>query len=516
MSIVVEMKHICKVYPNGVVANDGVDFVVHKGEIHALIGENGAGKSTLMHILYGLFPQTSGDLIINGKARRFSSPRDAIAAGVGMIHQHFMLIPSFTVAQNVVLGFEPNKKGFVDEDAAVEITKNLSKQFGLKVEPEALVKHISVGMQQRVEILKLLYQGADILILDEPTAVLTPQETKDLFISIRQLVNLGKTVIFITHKLNEVQEVSERFTIMRRGKHVMAMETKGVTREQMASYMVGREVFLQTRKQPCRPGDEVLTVENLSYMDEQGVARLQHINFSIRAGEIVGIAGVEGNGQTELVEIISGLREATSGSVRIHGQELLGKTPRQIRNTGLGHIPENRSSNGYAAKVTIEENLIIDRYWRPPFSRHLQMNQEHIINNAKRMIEQFDIRVQDGKQLAGECSGGNIQKVIIARELSSDVVLLIAAQPTRGVDVGATEYIRDLIMQQRTQGMAVLLGFQDLSADLSEVIDLSDRIVTVFEGTITGSFNNDPPISEEEVGLYMLGIRRQQGEHINA
>lgn len=512
MSTVVEMRNITKVYPNGVVANNGVDFVVQKGEIHALIGENGAGKSTLMNILYGLFPQTSGELIINGKSRTFNSPRDAIAAGVGMIHQHFMLIPSFSVAQNVVLGFEPKKKGFVDEDAAIEITKRLSNQFGLKVEPETLVKDISVGMQQRVEILKLLYQGADILILDEPTAVLTPQETKDLFVSVRQLVNMGKTVIFITHKLNEVQEVSERFTVMRRGKHVMAMETKGVTREQMASYMVGREVFLQTKKPPCEPGDEVLNVSGLSLMDAQGIPRLLDVNFSIRAGEIVGIAGVEGNGQTELVEIISGLREATSGSVMILGQELLGKTPREVRNAGLGHIPENRTSNGYAAKVTIEENLIIDRYWRSPFSRHFQMDQEVITNNAKKMIEQFDIRVQDGKQLAGECSGGNVQKVIIARELTSDVVLLIAAQPTRGVDVGATEYIRDLIVKQRTQGMAVLL----VSADLSEVINLSDRIITVFEGEVTGNFMNNPPISEEEVGLYMLGIKRQQGEDTNA
>jgi simple sugar transport system ATP-binding protein len=299
---------------------------------------------------------------------------------------------------------------------------------------------------------------------------------------------------------------------MRRGKHVMAMETKGVTREQMASYMVGREVFLQTKKPPCEPGDEVLNVSGLSLMDAQGIPRLLDVNFSIRAGEIVGIAGVEGNGQTELVEIISGLRESTSGSVKILGQELLGKTPRGVRNAGLGHIPENRTSNGYAAKVTIEENLIIDRYWRSPFSRHFLMDQEVIINNAKKMIEQFDIRVQDGKQLAGECSGGNVQKVIIARELTSDVVLLIAAQPTRGVDVGATEYIRDLIVKQRTQGMAVLL----VSADLSEVINLSDRIITVFEGEVTGNFMNNPPISEEEVGLYMLGIKRQQGEVTNA
>jgi simple sugar transport system ATP-binding protein len=511
MSTVVEMKQITKIYPNGVVANDGVDFVVQKGEIHALIGENGAGKSTLMNILYGLFPPTSGELIINGKHQRFTSPRDAIAAGVGMIHQHFMLIPSFTVAQNVVLGFEPKKKGFVDEAAASEITSQLSQQYGLKVTPNTLVRDISVGMQQRVEILKLLYQGADILILDEPTAVLTPQETKDLFVSVRQLVNMGKTVIFITHKLNEVQEVSERFTVMRRGKLVMAKETKGVSREQMASYMVGREVFLQTKKPPCIPRDEVLKVSNLSMQDSQGITRLRDISFSIRAGEIVGIAGVEGNGQTELVEIISGLREASSGSVKILDTELLGKNPRQIRNSGLGHIPEDRTANGYAAKVTIEENLIIDRYWRPPFSRHMQLDQDVITKNAKRMIEQFDIRVQDGKQLAGECSGGNVQKVIIARELTSDVVLLIASQPTRGVDVGATEYIRDLIVKQRTAGMAVLL----VSADLSEVINLSDRILTLFEGEITGNFENNPPISEEEVGLYMLGIKRQQGVEIN-
>ncbi len=507
MSAVVEMRNITKIYPNGVVANNGVDFVVQKGEIHALIGENGAGKSTLMNVLYGLIPPTSGELRINGELQRFTSPSDAIAVGVGMIHQHFMLIPSFSVAQNVVLGFEPKRKGFIDEDAAIGITKDLSKQYGLKVFPEALVRDISVGMQQRVEILKLLYQGADILILDEPTAVLTPQETTDLFVSVRKLVSMGKTVIFITHKLNEVQEVSERFTVMRRGKHITAMETKGVTQETMASLMVGREVILQTKKAPCSPGKEVLQVSDLSLCDFQGIPRLRNLNFSIRAGEILGVAGVEGNGQTELVEIISGLREASSGSVKILGNELMGMNPLQIRNYGLGHIPEDRTANGYAAKSTIEENLIIDRYWKQPFSKHGQMHLDVIAKNASSMISQFDIRVKDGKQFAGECSGGNVQKVIIARELSSDIALLIASQPTRGVDVGATEYIRDLIVKQRTEGLAILL----VSADLSEVINLSDRIITMFEGEITGYFENDPPISEEEIGLYMLGIKRQQG-----
>jgi len=507
MGAVIEMKNITKIYPNGVVANAGVDFVVQKGEIHALIGENGAGKSTLMNILYGLIPPTSGELWINGKLQHFSSPSDAIAAGVGMIHQHFMLVPSFTIAQNVVLGFEPKRKGFVDEAAAIAITKEISKQYGLKVVPEDLVRDVSVGMQQRVEILKLLYQGANILILDEPTAVLTPQETVDLFNSIRKLVSMGKTVVFITHKLNEVQEVSERFTVMRRGKHIAAMPTKGISRETMASLMVGRQVILQTEKPPSNPGKEVLKVSDLSFRDHLGVERLKHIGFSIRAGEILGIAGVEGNGQTELVEILSGLREATSGSAAIFDVELLGKTPLQIRTAGLGHIPEDRTANGYASKATIEENLIIDRYWKPPFSKHKQMNIPFIEKNAQAMIEQFDIRVRDGKQLAGECSGGNVQKVIIARELTSKGALLIASQPTRGVDVGATEYIRDLIVKQRSEGLAILL----VSADLSEVINLSDRIITMYEGEITGNFNNDPPMSEEEVGLYMLGIKRQQG-----
>lgn len=512
MSYAVEMRNITKVYANGVVANENVDFVVEKGEVHALIGENGAGKSTLMNVLYGLFPPTSGTIKINQQECHFKSPRDAIKAKVGMIHQHFMLVPSFTAAQNIVLGFEITKGAFVDDQKAIEITKELSTKYGLKIEPTAKVADLSVGMQQRVEILKLLYQGSDILILDEPTAVLTPQEITDLFVSVRQLVKLGKTLIFITHKLNEVQEIADRFTVMRRGKHIMAMPTKGVTKEQMASYMVGREVILQTEKPLPHYKEKVLEVDKLSYRDNLKVERLKEVSFSIRAGEIVGIAAVEGNGQAELVEIICGLKESTSGSVKILGEELLGKTPRQIRNLGLGHIPEDRSLNGYAAKISIEENIIVDRYWKKPFSNTFAMDRKVIEENGKAMIEQFDIRVQNSKQLAGECSGGNIQKAIIARELTSDIVLLIASQPTRGVDVGATEYIRDLIVKQRSEGQAVLL----VSADLSEVINLSDTIITMFEGRITGTFDNNPSQSEEEIGLYMLGLKSQSGGRLDA
>lgn len=504
----IEMQGITKLFPNGVLANDEVDFSVERGEIHALIGENGAGKTTLMNILYGLYQPTSGKIKIDGKEREFHSAREAINAGVGMIHQHFMLVPIFTVAQNIVLGFEPQLQGFLDERKAQKISSELSKRFSLRVDPNSLIRDLSVGMQQRVEILKLLYQGADVLIFDEPTAVLTPQETRELFESVRSLVQMGKTVIFITHKLKEVQEISERFTVMRRGKHIATRDTHGVTREEMANLMVGREVFLQTKKDLPRVKEVVLDVDNLNSRAEPGKQALKDISFQIRAGEILGIAAVEGNGQTELVEIITGLRKASSGSVKIHGENILGMPPKQVKIAGVGHIPEDRTYNGYASDVTIEENLIIDRYWKEPFSKYSFINKKVVEKNAQSLIEQFDIRVQSGKQPAGQGSGGNIQKVIVARELTSGSKLLIASQPTRGVDVGAAEYIRDLIVKQRTEGQAVLLT----SADLSEVLNLSDRIVTLFEGRITGIFDNNPPLREEEVGHYMLGTKQQSHE----
>ena len=504
----IEMQGITKLFPNGVLANDEVDFSVEKGEIHALIGENGAGKTTLMNILYGLYQPTSGKIKIDGVEKEFHSAREAINEGVGMIHQHFMLVPIFTVAQNIVLGFEPQQKGLLDEKKAQEISLELSKQFSLSIDPNSVIRDLSVGMQQRVEILKLLYQGADILIFDEPTAVLTPQETRDLFTSVRSLVEMGKTVIFITHKLKEVQEISQRFTVMRRGKRIAARDTQGVSREEMANLMVGREVFLQTKKEPPKVKDVVLEVEALNSRAEPGKQELKDISFNIRSGEILGIAAVEGNGQSELVEIITGLRAASSGSVKVHGEEIIGLSPKEVKIVGVGHIPEDRSYNGYASEVTIEENLIIDRYWKKPYSKYYFINKRVVEENAKALIEQFDIRVQSGKQPTGQGSGGNIQKVIVARELTSSSKLLLASQPTRGVDVGAAEYIRDLIVKQRTEGQAVLLT----SADLGEVLNLSDRIVTMYEGEITGIFNNNPPLQEEEVGHYMLGKKQQSRE----
>ncbi len=508
MSSKIEMLGISKLYDNGVLANDKVDFLVNKGEIHALIGENGAGKTTLMNILYGLFRPSSGIIRIDGDDKVFHSARDAINAGVGMIHQHFMLVPSFTVAQNIVLGFEPKHKGLLDEKSAQKISEELAGRYSLRVGVDSLVRDLSVGIQQRVEILKLLYQGADILIFDEPTAVLTPQETTDLFKSVRSLVDMGKTVIFITHKLKEVQEIAHRFTVMRRGKHVAAMSTSGVSREKMASLMVGREVFLQTKKEPPVVKEVVLDVGHLSCNAETGGQKLKDLSFHIRAGEILGIAAVDGNGQSELVEVLTGLRTAETGTVRLKGKNILGLSPREVKNTGVGHIPENRTFNGYAAKVTIEENLIVDRYWKKPFSKMKFIDQQLVAKNAEELISQFDIRVQSGKQLTGQLSGGNVQKVIVARELSSGAKLLVASQPTRGVDVGAAEYIRDLIVKQRTEGQAVLL----ISADLSEVLNLSDRVMAMYEGEITGTFCNNPPLSEEEVGYYMLGTKRQKLE----
>jgi simple sugar transport system ATP-binding protein len=512
MTPIIEMRDIVKVYPNGVVANDGVNFSVEKGEIHALVGENGAGKTTLMKILYGLERPTEGEINYKDRLLELNSPLDAIDNGIGMVHQNFMLIPSFTVAENIVLGEEKTRSGLIRQDQAVQDTESLAKEYGLRVDANAIIESINVGMRQRVEILKTLYRGAEILILDEPTAVLTPQETQELFKAIRALVDQGKTVIFITHKLREVKEISDRVTIMRAGKIVGTLKIEEVTREGLARMMVGRDVLLSVDKPPSDRGQAVLQVHDLSYVSDTGVQMLKNMSFNVYAGEILGIAGVEGNGQTELVEVLTGLREASTGAAYIDSRDILQADPRVVRMAGVAHIPEDRLTNGLALLATIDENLIVDRYFRAPIKKGFRIDQGAVKKLGNRLIEEYDIRTINGQVPVSSLSGGNMQKVIVAREFSSDPKLLIAAQPTRGIDVGATEFVRQELVVKRTEGTAVLL----VSADLSEVMSLSDRIIVMYEGEITGVFPDASTVTEEELGLYMLGVQRQDVEEMEA
>ena len=511
----ISMRNITKVYPNGVRADNDVTFDVLPGEIHALVGENGAGKSTLMKILYGMEKPTAGQIMLRGKEVHLGSPQEAIALGIGMVHQNFMLVPSFTVAQNIVLGSEPVKRGvasFIDGAKAIEATKNLATQYGLAVAPDAIVDSVPVGMRQRVEILKALYRGAEVLILDEPTAVLTPQETTELFAAIRQLVKSGKTVIFISHKLREVKAISDRVSVMRDAKMVGTVNTRDVNEEQIARMMVGREVFLNIDKPPIKRGPATLKVRNLEYATEAGVEALKRVSFNVYAGEILGIAGVEGNGQTELVEVITGLRAPVGGSIELAATDITAATPRQVRQAGCAHIPEDRLTNGAALPSTIAENLIVDRYEREPFANGIFMHLSQIEQNGERLIEQYDIRAPDGTLPVGSLSGGNMQKVVVARELSSSPKLLIASQPTRGVDIGASEFMHEQLVKARNDGVAILL----VSADLGEVMSLSDRLAVMKDGHISAIFQDASQLTEEEIGLYMLGIKQQTQSEIES
>jgi simple sugar transport system ATP-binding protein len=505
MPTLVEMKNIVKIYPNGVIANKNVNFLVNKGEIHALVGENGAGKSTLMKILYGLEQPTTGEIKLNGQAISLASPHEAIDRGIGMVHQNFMLIPSFTVAQNVVLGREPLKGQFIDAEEAIRITESLAKEYGLDVDVTARIETTPVGMRQRVEILKTLYRGADLLILDEPTAVLTPQETDDLFDAVRQLVNQGKTVIFITHKLVEVKEISDRVTVMRHGEVTGDVNTVDVSEEDIARMMIGRAVFLQIDKPAQQRGQAVAQIHNLGYVSETGRPLLNDLTFNVYSGEILGIAGVEGNGQTELVEVLSGLKPATTGEITVNGQAIARQGARRVRRAGVAHIPEDRLTNGVALQSSIAENLVVDRYYQPPFTQQGVMYPSQIRQHAEKLMKQFDIRAAGYDAPIGSLSGGNMQKVIVAREFSAEPALLIAAQPTRGVDIGASEFVRGQLVEKRNEGKAVLL----ISADLAEVMSLADRIAVMYKGKIAGIFQNGPELTEEELGLYMLGIKTQ-------
>jgi ABC-type uncharacterized transport system ATPase subunit len=496
---VVEMIGITKRFP-GIVANDNINLSVRRGEIHALLGENGAGKSTLMNILFGLYQPDEGEIRIKGKPVTITGPTMANKLGIGMVHQHFMLVPPFTVTENIILGDERAKNGILDLKRAGKEIQRLSDQYGLKVDPQALISDISVGMQQRVEILKTLYRGADILIFDEPTAVLTPQEIDELIEIMHNLVKEGKTIIFITHKLKEIMRTCDRVTVIRRGKVITTVDVKDTNENELAALMVGREVSFKVDKEESVPGDSVLEVKNLVVEDNRGVEAVRGLDLVVRAGEIVGLAGVDGNGQSELIEAITGLRPVKSGSIRLKGQDITHFKPRKVTEAGVGHIPEDRHKRGLVLDFTVSENMVLQTYYKPPFSKGWAIQFDEVDKYAKRLIEEFDVRTPSEHVQMRALSGGNQQKAIIAREVDRDPDFLIAAQPTRGLDVGAIEFIHRRLVEQRNKGKAVLL----VSFELDEVLNLADRVAVIYEGKIVGWV--DPKrTSEEELGLLMAG-----------
>jgi simple sugar transport system ATP-binding protein len=497
-----ELKGITKRFP-GVVANDGVDFDLRKGEVHALLGENGAGKSTLMNILYGLYHPDEGEFRLNGKPLRIHSPREAIDSGIGMVHQHFMLIPVMTVAENIVLAAEPTKGPFLDEGKAEARVRDLSERFGLAVRPGARVESISVGMQQRVEILKALYRGAEILILDEPTAVLTPQESSELFEIINSLKSEGKSIIFISHKLNEVLEIADRITVLRRGKTIDTVPREGATEEGLARLMVGRDVILRVDKGAADPGDPLLTVQDLRVNDERGLECVRELSFEVRAREIVGIAGVDGNGQSELIDAITGLRRPEGGRIVVAGEDITRESPRDALDAGVGHIPEDRQVRGLVLDFSLAENIALHDYRVEPDSKYGWLFPKRLIARARTLLKEFDVRGGGPATRAGALSGGNQQKVIVAREVSRDPRVLVAAQPTRGLDVGAIEFVHRRLVEERDEGRAILL----VSFELDEILSLSDRILVLYEGQIVAEYS--PDVSEEEIGFAMVGGKRK-------
>jgi simple sugar transport system ATP-binding protein len=497
-----ELKGITKRFP-GVVANDHVDFELAKGEVHALLGENGAGKSTLMNILYGLYHPDEGEVRLNGQHVTIDSPRAAIDLGIGMVHQHFMLIPVMTVAENIVLGVEPHSGPFLDIDGAEKRVRELSERFGLAVRPDALIESISVGMQQRVEILKALYRGAEILILDEPTAVLTPQEAEELFEIIRSLQAEGKSIVFISHKLGEVLAIADRVTVLRRGKTIETVPREGATEEGLARLMVGREVLLRVEKTPAEPAEPLLTVEDLRVLDERKLEAVRGISLEVRSGEIVGIAGVDGNGQSELIEAITGLRRPESGRILAAGKDITNEGARVSLEAGIGHIPEDRQRRGLVLDFTLAENIALKDYCEEPDSKWGWLFPKRLLARAKKLLTEFDVRGGGAKTLAASLSGGNQQKVVVAREVSRDPRILVAAQPTRGLDVGAIEFVHRRLVAERDEGRAILL----VSFELDEILSLSDRILVVYEGRVVGEYS--PDVSEEELGIAMTGGRRE-------
>ena len=502
---IVEFSHVTMDFP-GIRANDDVSLSIRKGEVFALVGENGAGKSTLMNILYGILTPTAGQVRIKGEQVTHFNPKFAMSKGVGMVHQHFMLVPSFTVAQNIVMSREPRKAGiFFDEEAACEAVRKLSKEYGLQVEPTDIVGQISVGLQQRVEILKTLYRGADVLILDEPTAVLTPQETEELFAVLRHVTEeKGMTIIIITHKLYEVMAISQRVGVMRQGRLIAVEETKNVSERILASLMVGREVLQEPVVKTGEPGAVKIALQDVWVPDNRGLPAIQGMNLQVRAGEILGIAAIEGNGQSELLEAITGMRPY-AGKIFVGGRDIVGLDPGQIRRLGLAHVPEDRLATGIDKDADISDNLLVGRHREPRFTRWgFHLLRKEVREFASEVYDKFDIRSSGLETPAGSLSGGNMQKVVIAREFSFDADVYVIAQPTRGVDIGAIEFIHQKILEKRAGGAAVLL----CSADLDEVLRLSDRVITIYEGKITGEFDRDH-LDKSEIGYYMTGAREE-------
>ncbi|MGV8884479.1 MAG: ABC transporter ATP-binding protein [Microbacteriaceae bacterium] len=494
-----ELRGITKRF-GALVANDHIDLTIEPGEIHCLLGENGAGKSTLMNVLYGLYRAEEGDILIDDTVVTFQGPGDAMAAGIGMVHQHFMLIPVFTVAENVMLGNEPTKAGGVlDLPAARALVRDISARFGFDIDPDALVENLPVGAQQRVEIIKSLVRDAKILVLDEPTAALTPQETDELMVIMRQLADSGTSIVFITHKLREVREVADRITVIRLGKVVGTADPSSSTTE-LASLMVGRAVDLSVDKGAPNLGDESFVVSNLTILDKKGTPLLDDVSFSIRAGEVLAIAGVQGNGQTELTEAILGLRHGAKGSIMLDGKELLGASVRQVLEAGVGFVPEDRTKDGLVGDFSVAENLMLDRSHGEPFVKSGGLRMAYREEFAQKAISEFDIRTQGSDTLAGRLSGGNQQKVVLARELSRDLRLFVASQPTRGLDVGSIEFVHERVIATRDSGLPVLI----VSTELDEVVGLADRIAVMYRGRIIGIVDADTP--RATLGEMMAGI----------
>ncbi|MER2599572.1 MAG: ABC transporter ATP-binding protein [Caldilineales bacterium] len=499
MTPVLDLRNITKQFP-GVLANDHINLTLEEGEIHALLGENGAGKSTLMNILYGLYNPDEGEIHIRGQRTQISGPTDAIRQGIGMVHQHFMLVPVLTVTENVMLGEEPTKGAILDRKLVAERIRELSRRHGLEVDPDARVENLSVGVRQRVEIIKVLYRKANILILDEPTAVLTPQEADDLFEILRSLRKQGVSIIFISHKLREVLELADRVTVIRRGRVIGETKTAGASQATLAEMMVGRQVALTVSKHAATVGDAIVQVNNLKVLDNRLQIAVNGADLEVRAGEIMGIAGVQGNGQTELIEAITGLRTVQQGSVKLAGQDVTNASPRRVTECGVGHIPEDRQEDGLVLSFPIYDNLIINSYYRQPYAKGLVVNQKAIEGQAGALIEKFDIRTPGAEVPVSNLSGGNQQKVIIARELNRPLKLLIANQPTRGLDVGSIEFIHKQLVEKRDDGVAVLL----VSAELDEIMGLADRIAVMFKGKFT-AIVDAKTVSKEQVGLMMAG-----------
>lgn len=511
MDYIIEMVHITKRFP-GIIANDDITIQLKKGEIHALLGENGAGKSTLMSVLFGLYQPEEGVVRVRGEEVKIKGPLDANALGIGMVHQHFKLVHNFTVLQNIVLGMETVKGGFLKMDNARKKVMELSERYGLFIDPDALISDITVGMQQRVEILKMLYRDNEIMIFDEPTAVLTPQEIGELMLIMKNLVEEGKSILFITHKLNEIKSVADRCSVLRRGKYIGTIEVEGTTKEQMSEMMVGRKVNLTIEKEDSKPGDTVLEVNHISVQAKQeGHTKklVSDVNFTVRKGEIVCIAGIDGNGQTELVQAITGLEHISEGSVLINGEDVTKRSIRYRNTHGMSHIPEDRHKHGLVLDYNLAYNLVLQQYFEKDFQHGGFLNNTAIYDYANQLIENYDIRSGEGADtITRSMSGGNQQKAIVAREISKKPDILLAVQPTRGLDVGAIEYIHKELIKQRDAGAAILL----VSLELDEVMNLSDRILVIFEGAIVADL--DPKeVTVQELGLYMAGSKKEEGKH---